>query len=158
MKRRGLTLLELLLAMVLVTGLLLASANLLRVAATIFHAALADHRWESAATGVVNRIADDVMCSDNSGTSNEPLARCENGSLYIRTRWTRDGSAPIHQVRYSYDQTTHLLQRAPVGTDEEPVAILGRVSRFRAQVEGRRLSITIESDSGQVAAREVRFP
>ena len=153
MKRRGLTLIELLLSLLLLTAVAGASASWMSFAARSAESTKPE-RWRASAERVLGLIEQDLLTGDfeiiPSRRERDPelaKVRIESEDLIVRTR---DRGPAEH--RYHLDDDHHRLMLE--AADER--ALLGEVSAFDIvhDAEGARLAVTIESADGSSVARE----
>ncbi len=162
--RRGLTMIELLLAMSLLGVIALAVASWTHVATGAAAGVSQPRRWLAAAEAVLQLIHDDVAGSAGSSgrESREPPVRAADGALEIRTRSTAPGGllGPV-MSRYSHEPASGrliLLQRTPDGRDSTRL-LLDRVEEWEVGIdkEKRTLIVRIASQERQ-ASRSYDLP
>ncbi len=162
--RRGLTMIELLLALSLLGVIALAVASWTHVAAGAAAGVSQPRRWLAAAEAVLQLIHDDVAGSagGSAGQLREPPVRAADGALEIRTRSTAPGGlAGPMTSRYSHEPASGRLvlqQRTPDGRQSTRL-LLDRVEQWEVGIdkEKRRLDVRITSQDVQ-AARSFDVP
>ncbi len=162
--RRGLTMIELLLALSLLGMIALAVASWTHVAAGSATGVSQPRRWLTAAEAVLQLIHDDVAGSAGSsrGESREPPVRAADGALEIHTRSTAPGGlvGPVTS-RYSHEPASGRLvfrQRTPDGRESTRL-LLDRVEQWEVGIdkENRALIVRIASHDRQ-ASRSFDLP
>ncbi len=167
--RRGLTMLELLLALSLLSAILLATASWTQVAARASADATYPVRWQAAAEAVFQLIHDDLVTGDFPDTQRgrsiqNARVAVVNGALRIRTRavgHTGDVTGrAIH--RYAFDALSRQLRldqrTATGGRSSRP--LLDRVQEWQCLVDEEQnlLTVTITSTEESVIARSYLLP
>ena len=165
--RRGLTMIEVLVALGLLSALMLTVTSWIQTTARA--STLAEPmRWRVAAEAVLQLIHDELMTGDflteqQRHRNRHPRVMVENGSLRIHTREVQGGDETgptIH--RYELDARTHEL-----GTSNEPKRgrhktrlLLDDVGRFDCRIdeEGTILTVSITSGAGQSSQRSYLLP
>ncbi len=168
MKRcRGLTMVELLVALALLSAIMLGVGSWVGATARASTSVAEPLRWTSAAEAALQRIHDDVMVgdfedSDQSDQSQEDeRVAVDDDILRIRTRssWISDVSGVvIHE--YAFDRRTNelqLVQRNNVGT-EHRYLLVDQVSLWSAQLDEETgvLVVIIVSTDGVTRGRRYR--
>lgn len=166
--RRGLTMVELLLALSLLTGIMVAIASWTQVTARASTAVAGPLHWRSAARAVLQLIHDDLV----SGDFGEPKGRRPNQKarvevvgdvLRIRTRLVglRDHAGPVaHEYRFEASSgEVRLGQRSGQGRSSTRL-LLDQVHAWQATFddENRVLTVTITSTGGTTAKRSYILP
>jgi hypothetical protein len=162
---RGMTILELLAAVVLMSAVMVAGVSWLRIAAS--DTAVAGQRlgWSIAARAVFARIEEDIQTGDLSGE--EPKAQVgKDGTLRVRTRVR----GPILCV-YRWDESTGVLWRDEVaasgGVDSEPAGDPRPPRRLLAELAGaeftdnrkaKTLTVALTSRRACTWSRSYRLP
>ena len=165
--RRGLTMIEVLVALGLLSALVLTLTSWIQTTARA--AALAEPvRWSVAAEAVLQLIHDDLMTGDilteqQRRRSRHPRVTIENGSLRIRTRAVQGGDeigATVH--RYELDARTRELGRSnePKRGRHTTRLLLDHVRNWNCQIDEERtvLTVIITSDAGQSIQRSFLLP
>jgi len=161
---RGLTMVEMLLALALLAFILSAAASWTRMAGRL-SAAIEPFRLESAAHNALQMIEDDLVSGDfqqpRPGQIIEPKIRIIDGSLTVRTR-SANGAMVIH--RFVFDRATSefsLIEQPllPPGVDRKRL-LLAQVKSVEAGISqsGAELDLTIALDTGIVATRRFHLP
>ncbi len=162
--RRGLTMVEVLLALSLLGMITLAVASWTHLAAGAAVGVSQPRRWLAAAEAVLQLIHDDVAGSAGSsgGQSREPPVRVADGALEIVTRSTASGGlvGPVTS-RYGHEPATGRLilqQRTPDGRQSTRL-LLDRVEFWEIGLdkEKRRLNVRITSQERR-ASRSFDLP
>ncbi len=153
--RRGLTMIELLLALGLLGVIAMAVVSWTQVAAGAAAGVSQPRRWLAAAEAVLQLIHDDLAGSAGSsgGESREPPIRVADSALEIRTRSTAPGGlvGPVTS-RYSHEPGRLVLrQRTPDGRDSTRL-LLDCVEQWEVGIdkEKRTLNVRITSQEVQV--------
>ena len=165
MSRRGLTMIEVLVALGLLSALMLTVTSWIQ--STARASTLAEPmRWRVAAEAILQLIHDDLITGDfeSEQKRNQQLrVMVENGSLRIRTRTVQGGSetgSTIH--RYRFDTLTSEL-----GTTNEPERgrhttrlLLDDVNSFDCRIdeEPALLTVSVTSSAGQSIQRSYLLP
>ena len=165
--RRGLTMIEVLVALGLLSALVLTLTSWIQTTARA--AALAEPvRWRVAAEAVLQLIHDDLMTGDflseqQRRRRRHPRVMVENGSLRIDTRGVQGGDeigATVH--RYKLDAL-----RSELGRTNEPKRgrhttrlLLDDVRNWNCRIDEERtmLTVIITSDAGQSIQRSYLRP
>lgn len=142
--RRGLTLLEVLVAVSVLAVLTALSLTWMNVAITKQHEALGAARWDRAASAVLDQIARDVLQIDvlNDRGTGEPRVWIADNSLCIRS----SNQEAVKVIRYKHEADQHRLVRhsseSHAPPDRDP-PMLGSVSeaQFTLTVLGVHLKI-----------------
>lgn len=152
--RRGLTLIETLLSVALLSALVIAAGSWLRLAGHAASELALEAKWRSAAAAALQLIADDLE-SGNPGESDR--VECESDLLAIRTR---DGG-PV-QSEYALGRGTLTRRLIPMreatGSGATPARLLvGDATEFEAVIEEAEfediLRVRIASTHGDIAER-----
>ena len=165
--RRGLTMIEVLVALGLLSTLMLTVTSWIQT--TVRASTLAEPmRWGVAAEAVLQLIHDDLMTGDFEAEqqrrrSRQPRVMVENGSLRIRTRTVQGGDETgptIH--RYKRDTLTTELGRTnePKRGRHTTRLLLDDVASFNCRIDEQRtiLTVSITSDSSQSIQRSYLLP
>ena len=159
--RNGLTMIELLLALSLLSALVLVIASWTQVAAQASARGAAPMRWRPAAEAVLNLIHDDIACGDFTSQPRrrgaaEPHVEAVDGVLLIRTR--AGGAVTNRYVFDSIAQELRLEQSRQGRPTVRP--LIRRVAEWdcRIDTEGSILAVSITSDTGDVAVRSYLVP
>ena len=153
--RRGLTMIEVLVALGLLSALVLTLTSWIQTTARA--GALAEPvRWRVAAEAVLQLIHDDLMTGDflteqQRRRSRHPRVTAENGSLHIRTRAVQGGDetgTTIH--RYELDTRTSELGRTnePKRGRHTTRLLLDDVGSFNCRIDEERTMLTVSISSG----------
>lgn len=167
MRRRGLTMIEVLVALGLLSALMLTVTSWIQT--TVRATTLAEPmRWRVAAQAVLQLIHDDLMTGDilteqQRRGSQQPRVSVQNDSLRIHTRAVQDDDATgptIH--RYELDTFTDELGRTnePKRGRHATRLLLDDVAQFNCYIDEKRtmLAVSITSDSGQSIQRSFLLP
>ena len=149
--RRGLTMLELLVAVGLLSALLLATASWTRVAARSSTSTAEPMRWRVAAEAVLSLIHDDLATGDfanvgRRGRNQAPRVEVTYGTLRINTRSVAPGDV-IGSVtnRYTLDSFSgelQLDQRTRLGRRSARLLLDG-VSKWKCELDEEKDILTI---------------
>ncbi len=165
MIRRGLTLLEMLLAISLLSGLVLVSVAWTSSVARAGVVEQDRSNWTSAAHAVLQLIGEDMTCGDLAlrplDEDGEPeWLESSEGGLWIQVRQAPFTGA--ERAVYMLDeQTGSLTRRIESEEDRSPLRLLlGSTSEFEITISDsgaesdreRSLTVTLRSPSGEVAA------
>lgn len=160
--RDGMTLLETVLALALLTALFTGSAWWLREAAALRVTAASPLRFEQASRALLDRIGDDLLVGDftSSEPRREPRVRIVEGMLTIRTR-----DHGLATRAYGFDRNRGEVfeeTRAPgagAGVSARSV-LLGDVKEFVVSIEPRTafLHVAIHPPSAPVVRRSWSIP
>jgi len=172
---RGMTLVEVLLALTLLGALMLASVSWIQGAARLTTDVSDRARWEAAADRLLQSIQDDLLIGDfaivakdprqggNEPRKPEPRAKVEGDKLRISTRRSLFPAGPLareyefrsaQRAIFSLDGTGR-----PRPASEEGVLVLGEVARFECALdeEKNQLTARVVSTSGVSRSRRVRL-
>lgn len=163
--RRGLTMVEMLVSLSILSALLLVVAAWTRVATQAGGEAAGSARWALAAEAVMDLIQVDLASGDvepagrRRGRADERVA-VEDGALRIRTRSTVTGDAEGSAV-YSYalrSGTLRRARRADGAARERP--LIDEVGDWTCEidVQERLLSVAITAREGAVVRRSFHLP
>lgn len=178
--RRGLTMVELLLAVSLLTPITLAIAAWTQVAARASASAAEPMRWRAAAEAALQLIHDDLVTGDFSGgptdrSSQQSRVEVVDGMLRIRTRatpgsWTAPapgrvtpgsvtGPATHRYIFDAFSGELRLRQRTAHGA-QSIRTLLDRVRQWQCEIdhEHNLLTIAITSIRGPAVARSYVLP
>ncbi|MCH8342417.1 MAG: hypothetical protein IH983_00330 [Planctomycetes bacterium] len=175
--RRGLTMIELLLAVSLLTPITLAIAAWTQVAARASASAAEPMRWRAAAEAALQLIHDDLVTGDfaegpTDSSSQESRVEVVDGMLRIRTRatpgsWTAPAPAPgtvtgpatHHYIFDAFSGELRLRQRSAHGA-QSTRPLLDRVRQWRCEIdhEHNLLTIAVTSIQGRNVARSYVLP
>ncbi len=165
MRRCGLTMIEVLVALGLLSALMLTVTSWIQT--TVRASTLAEPmRWRVAAEAVLQLIHDDLMTGDfeaEQERNQQSRVMVENGSLRIRTRAVQGGDETgptIH--RYELDTLTSELGRTnePKRGRHTTRLLLDDVASFNCRLDEERtiLTVSITSGSGQSIQRSYLLP
>ncbi len=166
--RRGLTMVELLLAVSLLTPITLAIAAWTQVAARASASAAEPMRWQAAASAVLQLIHDDLIIGDfaegpTDRSSQQSHVEVVDGALHIRTRTV--GSEVIigpSLHRYILDAFSGQLRLGQQTLDGKLSTrpLLDRVQEWQCIIDEEQdlLIATITSRDGSVVTRSYLLP
>ena len=161
--RRGLTIIELLLALSLLTVIMLAVASWTQTTASATAKAAEPGRWRAAGEAVLQLIHDDLAIGDFGTNDQGPRVKIIDGDLQIRTR-AAPASGFVGSIthRYEYHAPSHELaleQLRPDGRRHTRL-LVDRVDRWKCEIddEQRVLTITIGLNTDLEIAREYVLP
>ncbi|MCH8166198.1 MAG: prepilin-type N-terminal cleavage/methylation domain-containing protein [Planctomycetes bacterium] len=167
--RRGLTMVELLLALSLLSAILLATASWTQVAARTTADSIYPVRWRAAAQAVLQLIHDDLVTGDFTDTqrgrrNQNARVAVVNGALRIRTRaigHTGDVTGlAIHRYAFdAYSGQLRLDQQTVTGT-RYTRPLLDQVQEWQCVIDEEQnlLTVTITSSEESVIARSYLLP
>lgn len=135
LKRRAFSLVEMLVALVLLTALVLVAVSWMTMIVGRQERDQQRARWARASSMVLNQVGRDLMQCDiiEESRHRTPRVRLSDGQLHIRTL---DQSEPVG-VRYEFDPGSQLVARVEAGQDAENTAIpalIGGVSALDAEI------------------------
>ncbi len=167
MRRRGLTMIEVLVALGLLSALMLTVTSWIQT--TVRASTLAEPmRWRVAAEAVLRLIHDDLMTGDFEAEqqrrrNRQPRVMVENGSLRIVTRASSSGGGGGETVHhYALDAFTGELTRThgPKLGRKTTRLLLGKVDAWLCAQDEQRtvLTVSITSDAGQSIQRSFLLP
>jgi prepilin-type N-terminal cleavage/methylation domain-containing protein len=167
--RRGLTLIEVLVSLALLSAIIAASASWTTVAGHSVTTHIEPSRWQHAAENVLDLIHDDIAVGDfpllppEAARSQKvpPKVTIVDGNLVIRTRSTSPTQREaVH--RYRLDELTHELQRSTAGPTNatDTRVLLGDVDSFTVQINEQqtRLTVSITSSRVDTVSRSFTLP
>lgn len=165
MRQRGLTMIEVLVALGLLSALMLTVTSWIQT--TVRASTLAEPmRWRGAAEAVLQLIHNDLMTGDyltEQKRTQQPPVMVEDDSLRIRTRAVQSGDETgptIH--RYELDALTSELGRSnePKRGRHTTRLLLDDVGSFNCRIDEERsmLTVSITSGSGQSIRRSFLLP
>lgn len=159
--RNGLTMIELLLALSLLSALVLVIASWTQVAAQASARGAAPMRWRPATEAVLTLIHDDIACGDFTGKPRrrgaaEPRVEAVDGVLLIRTR-----AAGSVTNRYVFDPSAQELRFEQSRQGRPSVRpLIRRVAEWDCRIdpEATLLTVRMTSDTGDDVARSYVLP
>lgn len=155
--RPGHTMVELLLALTLLSMVMLAVATWAQVTARASATMSHPVRWEAAARGVLDFVHDDLMTGDF-----EPFEKhSERGNTRVQVRdgslriFTRDRGEVIHDYEVDHARNELVLRVTDGQSLAEMRLLIGEVRRWQCDLdeESRVLSISITSSAGNSLQR-----
>ena len=161
--KRGLTMVELLLALSLLAVLMVAVASWTRIAAQASAKAAQPTRWRTAAERTLELIQADLLIGDFEDDPRTPRIEVASGQLKIRTRQvSADGFGGSVTHRYVFNTPDHELrleERASGGRQHSRL-LLNDVSDWQCMIEEEEqiLSVTITARDGREHARRYALP
>lgn len=150
---RGMSLLEVTIAVALLAGLVVAATGWTTMSASMSKRLSAEAGWALAASATLDLIQDDLLCGDPTITPIEERVVVETGRLIIVTR--DELGACTHT--YELEDDGLVLQRHPSNAVIETRRLLHGAERFEAQVDEGVLTVTIHRAGGAQAQRSWRF-
>ena len=161
---RGLTMVELLVALALLSAIMLGVSSWVGAAARASTAVAEPVRWVSAAEAALQRIHDDVMVGDFDESNESPENRrvqVDDDTLSIHTRggWSDDiVGAATHE--YAFDRRSNelqVVQRVHAGSEHQYL-LVDQVGSWSAQLDEETgvLAVTITSTDGVMRGRRYR--
>lgn len=137
-RRHGLTLIETLVALVLLSGVAIATAALLRSVSGVHTDTTPKLRWAMHAERALLCVADDLAIGDLDAQEQAPIVT--DGRLVVQTRWRlSEGAVARLQISYELDAPSgHFVRETqaiddrgrPIGSRESS-ALLGSIGSFR---------------------------
>jgi prepilin-type N-terminal cleavage/methylation domain-containing protein len=159
--KRGMTMVELLLALVLLAGLMVAAASWTQIAGTTGASVVHATRWRQAAETVLQLIHDDLATGDfakGSTSSGSPRAQLVSGALIVRTRGVVVGPVE-HEYRLdSFTGRMVLVERHGDGRKER--LLLDQVLAFTCTIIEKQtgLQVVIICEDGTAVDRRYELP
>ena len=156
---RGLTLIELLAALGLLSIIMLAAASWLQITAAASSGAGASTRWRIGAASTLRLIQDDVYIGDL-GTDEDRSRKVviDGKSLIVKTREMQIGAVV---VTYELDRFSHRLRRGIEGAEfHEPRVLLNQLSDFDCELDvaAGTLCVSLTSVDGQRLEKTFLLP
>lgn len=170
--RRGLTMIELLLALSLLSLITLTAASWTQIAARAVTGPVESARWRAMAETVLQRIAEDLAIGDfdpveadaTGANQNQPRrVSIHDGILEIKTRDHAGGTAPIvGQAKhlYKFDPSKRHLELAVQAESREIVRpLLDDIETFECTPDAKsgRFRVTISSRDKVIVTRTYRL-
>ncbi|MBI4881782.1 MAG: hypothetical protein HY812_19295 [Planctomycetes bacterium] len=160
---RGLTLVELLLALGLLGSLSFAIAGWTTTCARLSGKTAPEVRWRAAAAATLRQVGDDLLAGDFLGEKSVRVM-VEDGSLTIRTRGL-EGGGPVEHA-FAFDPAARSLDLVetvprPNGAPDRTVRrLLSDVSDFRVtlDLEKQTLAVLLTGPNGLAASRAWSVP
>jgi prepilin-type N-terminal cleavage/methylation domain-containing protein len=163
--KRGMTLIEVLVSLTLLTAVTAASAAWTTIAGHATSTHLEPGRWRSAATSVLQLIHDDIGTGDfepqstRSPEKESPRVIVEGGTLSIRTRITYsppEGVAPTRH--YGLDGISHALLTSTEIHSQEQRLLLTGVDEFSCAMDEARTQLTVTIGSSHFGSVDRSYP
>lgn len=162
MRQQGMTLVEVLVSLGLLSTLMLAVVSWTQVSGRELASAVEPARWERAAVAVLQSIQDDLLIGDFQGNSDEILrVRVEQGQLLISTRRGSYPGGPLLR-EYAIDRVAGVLivtERTSVNRRPDHTKarlLLGDVAAWHCRLEDESLRVELVSTMGKRLVR--RYP
>lgn len=160
MRRRGLTMVELLLALALLAGLMVAVASWTQIAGLSGSELARPMRWRVAAEAVLQLIHDDLVTGDfaDEEAASSPRVRVADDALSIDSREASIGPVVCQYVLDTY--SGRLLRRLPGSGHRSDRVLIDEVTRFACEIdeEQTELHIEIASRDGDAVSRRYLLP
>lgn len=138
---RGMSLLEVTIAVALLAGLVVAATGWTTMSASMSKRLSAEAGWALAASATLDLIQDDLLCGDPTITPIDERVVVETGRLIIVTRDAL--GACIHT--FELDDDVLVFRRHPSNSGQEVRRLLDDVARFASQVDDERvLTVTLQ--------------
>lgn len=159
MRQQGMTLVEVLVSLGLLSAVMLAVVSWTQVSGRELALAIEPARWERAAAAVLQSIQDDLLIGDFQGNGEQsPRVRIDAGQLVIPTRRGSYPGGPLVR-EYAIDRAAGTLiatertsvERRPDHTKAR--LLLGDVADWRCSLEGEILRVEIVSIAGRRLVR-----
>ncbi len=156
--KRGLTMIELLLALSLLTMVMLAVASWTQVTAQASATAAGPARWQAAAGAVLQLVHDDLATGDFGTNSPGTRVAVIDGVLQIRTRAgaSSDLVGPVTH-HYKFDPHAHevQLEQRKASGQRRTHLLLDGVDEWQCEIDDERgiLTVAITSSKGLTVAR-----
>lgn len=169
-RTRGITLVELLLALGLLTGIILATTSWIQITAATSTHIIKPLRWQQSATAVLQLIHDDLMTGefpiDESLPINIELRANTLSVIKNSTTNKYEGSSKrrntrVQKVAYQLDAWSHQLSRIVQKQDTtNERLILTSVGEMECEVDEELgiLTVSLLSSGGDEVQREYRLP
>ncbi len=161
--RRGLTMLELLFSLALLTVVMLTAGSWIRLVSATGALAAGPARWEASARAALQLIEDDILVADFHVPGRDAPVEVADGGLILQTRLAcaGDPSGPLRH-RYSLDPGLDAL-RLEERTTSKAVhtrRLLTDVRSWSCEHDEDRnvLSITLVSNDGVTVSKRYRLP
>lgn len=158
--RRALTMIELLLALCLLSAVLLAAGSWVHICSRTASAAAEPLKWESAAGAVLEQVQDDLLIGDydKSGARVE----LDGGVLQVRTRATAAGDilgTVIHRYRFEPSARELRLEERDYNGSQRSRRLMSDVAGWEVDIddESRQLTITMTSSNERTTTRSYRL-
>lgn len=166
--RRAMTLVELLVALGLLSVVALGVSSWIATTARAQLTVGERVRFETAARVVLERIYENVVCGDYPPDQERERVVIEHESLVIETRLVGDDNGGQATRTYSHNERAGTIDvRITSAQGTQTRSLLGDVASFVCAIESgegsdvqhdRVLTITITSRSGRHLRREIRLP
>lgn len=161
--RRGLTMLELLFSLALLTVVMLTAGSWIRLVSATGTLVAGPARWEAAAHAALQLVEDDILVADFHVPGRDALVEVAAGGLILRTRLACAGDpSGLLQHRYSLDpgQDALRLEERTSTNSVHTRRLLNDVASWSCQHDKDRnvLSITIVSNDGVTVSKRYRLP
>lgn len=157
MTQRGLTLLEVVLSVSLLSGLFLASGQWLKTVAVLGAQAEGPVRWERGARALLQSIHDDIWTGDTTlGDALEPV-EVTTHSLLIRTRAGGDDGGPVTH-EYEFLPTGSQIRRGDLPRSSPPLLEDVAALALELDAEARTLEVRVDSTAGHRVTRRFWLP
>ena len=159
--RRGLTMLELLVAVSLLAMLMLGVASWIQVTARAGAAGSEPGRWRGAAQAVLQLIHDDLVTGDLGAAGREKPVEIVDRVLVVRTRVrvSDDAVGPIaHRYKFDTSSNTLKLEQRLANGRRTTRPLLDDVGEWKCSIDDQRTTLTVtiarrDSDTGAVERR-----
>ncbi len=162
---RGMTMLELLMALAILSALVLTLAAWTRVAGDLSAASAAEMRWRHAAEAVLALVHDDLAAGDLQGDQDQERVEIKDTVLRISTRPTTEGDIRgrgLVRHRYLLDPlSARLALESMTDRDERRTRpLIDGVGGWVCEIDEERsvLRVTIESVEGTALTRSYHLP
>lgn len=157
MSRRGLTLIEMLLALTLLAAIAGVTAAWTKTATQLASSAVEPARLRSAAQAVLEIIHDDLKTGDFVTHDSVERVTCKDGSLRIQTR--DRGSVTVHTYRLKPQTETLELLKGD-SSNSASIVLVGSATRFDCEIDAARtvLTVAITMKDGAILARRYALP
>ena len=159
--KRGLTLLELMLSISLLSLLMLAVVSWSTAAARSYSLLSERVVWRTTAGAALQVIADDLRAGDFGSRLRSPKVAVRGSTLTIQTRDSAGSEAPGPLVRaYGHEARTGEVQvrERRIGAPQQTRTLVGGVSEWKCAIIGPVLVVTLTSVSGERATRRFNLP
>jgi len=159
--RRGLTMLELLVAVSLLAMLMLGVASWIQVTARAGARGADPGRWRGAAQAVLQLIHDDLVTGDLGAAEREKPVEIVDRVLVVRTRVrvSDDTVGPIaHRYKFDTSSNTLKLEQRLANGRRTTRPLLDDVGEWKCSIDDQRTALTVtivrrDSDTGAVERR-----
>lgn len=160
--RRGMTMIEVLVALALLAGLSVAAAGWIELSARVSGSAGPRLAWERAARAVLQRISDDLATGDEpnlvSPQGDPSRIETAGGRLSIRTRLVQADRASPGLHDYRMESGNIWLTQNVADAASRRQLVLGDVAGFTCELDVRAKRLFVRIEQSQPAGDSVSTP